>query len=133
MLERRPAWLHGTLRDRVGPCVSPVVAILSLATGVGCDAGKYPYDTPPSGVSGDQAVALFRRQAEWRGVTRSLPNAEKVETKAPSGDDAWLIRLSSDVDSRALCGYVWRGEEAGRADSTAIFIRFDAGCRHWHE
>ena len=37
----------------------------------------------------------------------------------------WLVNLGN------VCGYVWRGEEAGRADSTLMRVQFDKGCRHW--
>jgi hypothetical protein len=84
-------------------------------------------------LEGGQAVALFRREAERRGVRTTFARAEKVETQTPSGTYAWLVRLVSEGDSRDLCGYVWRGEEAGRADGTVIRILFDHGCRHWPE
>ena len=107
------------------------MTILCIAIGVGCETGKNPYDTPPSRLEGDQAVALFRREIERRGLRGSISSAEKVETQTPSGRDAWLVRLVSEGDSDDLCGYVWRGEEAGRADGTVIRIRLDDGCRHW--
>jgi hypothetical protein len=124
------------VRVRVIPlprALGPALIILYIATAVGCDAGKRPYDTPASGVEGDQAVRLLRREAEWRAVKGTFPKAEKVETQTPSGVDAWLVRLVSEDGSRDLCGYVWRGEEGGRADATKLFIRFDDGCRHWPE
>jgi hypothetical protein len=122
-----------TLVNPVPLALGLVVTILCIAAGVGCDAGKYPYDTPPSGVEGDQAVALFRREVERRALKGSFPESEKVETQTPSGIDAWLVRLVSKAHSGDLCGYVWRGEKAGMADATYIFIRFDASCRHWRE
>lgn len=119
--------------NRLVRALAPALMVLCTATAVGCDAGKRPYDTPASGVEGDQAVRLLRREAEWRAVKGRFPKAEKVETQTPSGIDAWLVRLVSEDDSPDLCGYVWRGEEAGRADATKLFIRFDDDCRHWQE
>jgi hypothetical protein len=78
-------------------------------------------------------VALLEREAQRRGVRRVFQKAEKVETQTPSGTYAWLVRLVSGSDSGDLCGYVWRGEEAGRADGTVIRVQFDHGCRHWPE
>jgi hypothetical protein len=105
--------------------------IFCTAAGVGCDSGKRPYDTPRSRVSGDQATALLRREVERKGLGRTISKEEEVETQTPAGIYAWLVRLVSDRDSGDICGYVWRGEEAGRADSTVIRIQFDRGCRHW--
>jgi hypothetical protein len=106
------------------------VTIVWLSAAVGCQAlNRTPYH--PSGLYGGEAVALFRREAERRGITRFFVKAEKVETQTSSGTDAWLVRLVSEDDSGDLCGYVWRGEEAGRAFGTVIRIRFDQGCRHW--
>jgi hypothetical protein len=106
------------------------VIVLCVAAEAGCSQGKKPYDTPRARVSGDQAVALFRREVERRRPGRAFSKAETVATQTPFGRYAWLVRLSDD-GSDDLCGYVWRGEEAGRADGTVIRIRFDHGCRHW--
>jgi hypothetical protein len=107
---------------------------LCVAPAVGCDSGKRPYDTPllPP-VSGDQAVALLRREVERTVPGRTFASAKKVETQTPSGTNAWIVRLVSDGDADDICGYVWRGEEAGRADGTVIRIRFDRDCRHWSD
>jgi len=107
--------------------------ILCVAATVGCGSGKRPYDTPRSRVSGDQAVSLLRRDVERRAPGRTFSSAEKVETQTPSGRDAWLVRLVSGGNADDICGYVWRGEEAGRADGTVLRIRFDRDCRHWSE
>jgi hypothetical protein len=117
--------------NRLPRSLAPVLAIVFLAVGAACSQGKRPYDTPRAKVSGDQAVALLRREVERRTPERTLSKAQKVATQTPSGTDAWLVRLTSGDGSDDLCGYVWRGEEAGRADSTVIRIRFDHGCRHW--
>jgi hypothetical protein len=112
-----------------------VLLILCEAAAVGCGSGKRPYDTPRARVEGDQAIALLRREVERRGIKKStFSSAQKVETQMPSGTYAWLVRLVSD-DARLgdLCGYVWRGEEGGRADGTVIRVRFDHGCRHWRD
>jgi len=122
-----------TVLNRVHLAVGSAVAIVCFAGAVGCDAGKNPYDTPISGVEGPQAVALFRREVERRSLRGSFPTSEKVETQTPTGIDAWLVRLVSEAGSGDLCGYVWRGEKAGMADATWLFIRFDDGCRHWRE
>lgn len=123
--------------NRVPLAVGLALSILYIA-GVGCDAGKDPYHLPAARVDGDQAVALFRREMERRALRGRFLSAERVETRTPSGGDpwtsgrdAWLVRLISEDGSGDLCGYVWRGEEAGRADGTVIRIRFDDGCRHW--
>ena len=106
------------------------MTIVWLSAAVGCQAlNRTPYH--PSGLYGGEAVALFKREAERRGIRRDFARAEEVETQTPSGKDAWLVRLVSEDDSGDLCGYVWRGEEAGRAFGTVIRIRFDHGCRHW--
>jgi hypothetical protein len=111
------------------------VTILCLAAAVGCkEMGRRPYDTPRSRLEGGQAVALLQREARRRGARRAFARAEKVETHTPSGTYAWLVRLVSEDDSRGdLCAFVWRGEEAGRADGTVIRIQFDRDCRHWPE
>src|SRR5919108_2802391 len=106
----KPTVLNGAL--------GAAVTILWLATGVGCDTGKHPYALPPSRVEGEQAVALLRREVERRALKGTFPKAERVETQTPFGRDAWLVRLVSADDAADLCGYVWRGEEAGRADGT---------------
>jgi hypothetical protein len=108
------------------------VTILCLVAAVGCkEMGRRPYDTPRSRLEGAQAVALVRREAHRRGVRRRFAKAEKVETQTPSGAYAWFVRLVSEDESlHDLCAYVWRGEEAGRADGTVIRIEFDHGCRH---
>jgi hypothetical protein len=116
-----PRWHHVSL--------GPVLAILCMATGAGCK--KNQYDLPPSLIEGDQAVALFRRELEWRAITRPFVGSERVEAQTPGGKEGWLVRLVADGDAADLCGYVWRDEEPGRADGTVIRIRFDAGCRHW--
>ena len=116
--------------NRIGLAVGLALSILCI-TGAGCDAGKDPYHLPAARVDGDQAVALFRREIERRALRGKFLSAERVETQTPSGIDAWLVRLISEGDSGDLCGYVWRGEEAGRADGTVIRIRFDDDCRHW--
>ena len=106
------------------------VTIVWLTAAAGCQAlERTPYH--PSGLYGGEAVALLQREAERRGITRVFARAEKVETQTPSGTDAWLVRLVSEADSGDLCGYVWRGEEAGRAFGTVIRTQFDQGCRHW--
>jgi hypothetical protein len=105
----------------------PAVIMLCFA---GCNPVTRPYDTPRARVDGDQAVALLRREVERRTPKRTFTKAEKIATQTPSGRYAWLVRLSNE-DSGALCGYVWRGEEPGRADGTVIRIRFDRACRHW--
>ena len=107
------------------------VASLCVATAVGCGSGRRPYDTPRSRVFGDRAVAYLQREVERRGIKRTFSRAEKVETQTPSGTYAWLVRLVAEVDVGDVCGYVWRGEEAGRADSTLMRVQFDKGCRHW--
>jgi hypothetical protein len=107
------------------------VAALAIVCVAGCNSVKRPYDTPRARVDGDQAVKLLRREVERLGVDAPSANADKVATQTPSGRYAWLVRLSSDDSSDAVCGYVWRGEEAGRADGTVIRIRFDRNCRHW--
>lgn len=106
---------------------------LCAAAAVGCDWGERPYDTPRARVEGDQAVALFRREVQRRGVRRPFSRAEKVETQTPSGTYAWLVRLIAEGGGADLCGYVWRGEEpeTGRAEGTVIRVRFDERCRHW--
>jgi hypothetical protein len=104
--------------------------IMIIVCMAGCTPTKRPYDTPRARVDADQAVALLRREVERRAPERTFTKAEKVATQTPSGRYAWLVRLSNK-DSRAVCGYVWRGEEAGRADGTVIRIRFDHACRHW--
>lgn len=116
--------------NRLPRALAPVVMILCIAAGVGCDTGKRPYDTPRSRVSGN-AIALLRREVERRAPGSTFSRAEKVETQTPSGIYAWLVRLVSEGDSGDICGYVWRGEEAGRANGTVIRIQFDRGCRHW--
>jgi hypothetical protein len=110
--------------------LTAVAIILCVAAGAGCNQGKKPYDTPRARVDGDQAVALLRREVERMTPGRTFSKAEKVAIQTPSGRYAWLVRLSDD-GSDDLCGYVWRGEEAGRADGTVIRIRFDHACRHW--
>jgi hypothetical protein len=112
--------------------VSAVTILFLVAAAVGCkEMGRRPYDTPRSRLEGGQAVALVRREAQRRGVRRHFATAEKVETQTPSGTYAWFVRLvSEDEPLHDLCAYVWRGEEAGRADGTVIRIEFDNGCRH---
>jgi hypothetical protein len=110
-----------------------LVVIFCVATAVGCGSGKRPYDTPRSRVLGDQAVALLQRELERRGTIRTFSRAEKVETQTPSGTYAWLVRLVSEDNAGDVCGYVWRGEEAGRADGTVMRIQLDHGCRHWRD
>lgn len=66
--------------NRVRLAHGPAMTILCIAIGVGCETGKNPYDTPPSRLEGDQAVALFRREIERRGLRGSISSAEKVET-----------------------------------------------------
>jgi hypothetical protein len=117
--------------NRLSRALAPAVTTLCIAAGVGCDTGKRPYDTPRSRVNGNQAIALLRREVERRAPGSTFSRAEKVETQTPSGIHAWLVRLVSEGDSGDICGYVWRGEEVGRADSTVIRIQFDRGCRHW--
>ena len=104
--------------------------VLTIVCAVGCNSVKRPYDTPRARVDGDQAVSLLRREVERRNPGRTFAKAEKVATQAPTGRYAWLVRLSNE-GADALCAYVWRGEEAGRADGTVIRIRFDHNCRHW--
>jgi hypothetical protein len=104
--------------------------ILWVAAEAGCSQGKKPYDTPRARVDGDQAVALLRREVERRAPERTFTKTERIATRTPSGRYAWLVRLSNRGRG-AVCGYVWRGEEAGRADGTVIRIRFDHACRHW--
>jgi hypothetical protein len=116
--------------NRLSRALVPVVMILCLA-GVGCDTGKRPYDTPRSHLNGKHAVALLQREVERRELGATFSRAEKVETQTPSGTYAWLVRLDSEGDSGDICGYVWRGDEPGRADGTLIRIQFDRGCRHW--
>jgi hypothetical protein len=112
--------------------LGPALMILCLATGVGCgDLKKRPYDTSRTGVERDQAAAFLRRQVERAAPTKTFSKTEAVETKTPSGTDAWLVRLVSDTDSEDRCGYVWRGSEPGRADSTVLRVQLDRGCRHW--
>ena len=117
--------------NRFPRSLAAALLIVIAAVGAGCSQGKRPYDTPRAKVSGDQAVALLRREVERRTPERTFSKAQKVATQTPSGTYAWLVRLTSDDGSGDLCGYVWRGEEAGRADSTVIRIRFDHDCRHW--
>jgi len=106
----------------------PALLIILVA---GCNSIKRPYDTPRARVDGDQAVKLLRREVERRGMRRTFSKADRVATQTPTGRYAWLVRLSSEDDPSPLCGYVWRGEEPGRADGTVIRIRFDHNCRHW--
>jgi hypothetical protein len=108
-----------------------LAAVLMIVCVAGCSSGKKPYDTPRARVDGEQAVALLRREVERTTPGRTFSTAEKVATQTPSGRYAWLVHLSSADGSDDLCGYVWRGEEAGRADGTVIRIRFDRDCRHW--
>lgn len=115
-------WRHTSL----GPVLATT---LCLATGAGCE--KNQYDLPPSLIEGDQAVALFRRELQWRHITRPFRRSERIEARTPVGKEGWLVRLFSDTHTGDLCGYVWRDEEPGRADGTVIRVRFDAGCRHW--
>ena len=90
------------------------------------------YDTPRARVDGEQAVALLRREVERTTPRRMFSEADKMETRTPAGAYAWLVRLvSADAGGGDLCGYVWRGEEAGRADGTVIRIQIDPRCRHW--
>jgi hypothetical protein len=106
--------------------------ILCLASGVGCGGlKKRPYDTSRAGVERDQAAAFLRREVERAAPRETFSKTEAVETKTPSGIDAWLVRLVSDADSGDRCGYVWRGSEPGRADSTVLKVQLDRGCRHW--
>ena len=123
----------GAGTQRLRRALAVVVAISCVAVAAGCDWGERPYDTPRARVEGDQAVALLRREVERRRLPGSFPRAERVETRTPSGIDAWLVRLVSDADGADLCGYVWRGEEpeTGRVEGTVIEIRFDDGCEHW--
>ena len=111
-----------------------VLALMIACTGAaaGCSRGKRPYDTPRARLDGDQAVALLQRDVERRMPRRTFSKAERVATQTSTGTYAWLVRLS-DRESGALCGYVWRGEEAGRADGTVIRIRYDGACRHWND
>jgi hypothetical protein len=112
--------------------LTPALMILCLASGVGCgDLKKKPYDTSRTGVEQDQAAAFLRRQVERATPTESFSKTEAIETRTPSGVDAWLVRLVSDADSGDRCGYVWRGSEPGRADSTVLRVQLDPGCRHW--
>jgi hypothetical protein len=114
--------------NRVRRSLAPALMIVCVA---GCGSGKRPYDTPRPRVDGDQAVALFQREVQRRGLHGTFSKAQRVATQTPSGRHAWLVHLSSPDASDELCGYVWRGEEAGRADGTIIRIRFDRDCRHW--
>ena len=112
--------------------VPPVLVTLALLVcASSCNPVKRPYDTPRARVDGDQAAKLVRREVERRGMDKAFSSAEKVATQTPSGRYAWLVRLSARDGSDPVCGYVWRGEEAGRADGTVIRIRFDHNCRHW--
>ena len=112
--------------------LGPALMILCLATGVGCgDLKKRPYDTSRTGVERDQATAFLRRDVEREAPTETFSKTEAVETKTPSGIDAWLVRLVSDADSGDRCGYVWRGSEPGRADGTVLGVQLDPGCRQW--
>jgi hypothetical protein len=97
----------------------------------GCNSIKRPYDTPRARVDGDQAVKLLQREVERRGMHRTFSKTDTVATQTPTGRSAWLVRLSSEDGSSPVCGYVWRGEEAGRADGTLIRILFDHNCRNW--
>jgi hypothetical protein len=116
---------------RLPRSLAPMLVIVSVAVGAGCSQGKRQFDTPRAKVSGDQAVALLQREVERRTPGRTFSKMQKVATQTPSGTYAWLVRLTSEDGSGDLCGYVWRGEEAGRADGTVIRVRFDPGCRHW--
>lgn len=64
---------------------------------------------------------------------RTFSRAKEVQTQTASGTYAWLVRLIADDGRDDICGYVWRGEEAGRADGTLMRVQFDKGCRHWSE
>ena len=109
-----------------------VLMIICLATGVGCgDLKERPYDTSRTGVERDQAAAFLRRQVERATPTVTFSKTEAVETKTPSGVDAWLVRLVAAAGSGDRCGYVWRGSEPGRADSTVLRVQLDQNCRHW--
>jgi hypothetical protein len=106
--------------------------ILCNATGLGCgDLKKNPYDTSRTGVERDQAAAFLRRDVERAAPKEIFSKTEAVETKTPSGINAWLIRVVSDAGSGDRCGYVWRGSEPGRADGTVLRVQLDHGCRHW--
>jgi hypothetical protein len=106
--------------------------ILCLATGVACgDLKEKPYDTSRTGVERDQATAFLRRHVERAAPRESFAKTEAVETQTPSGVDAWLVRLVSADESGDRCGYVWRGSEPGRADSTVLRVQLDPGCGHW--
>jgi hypothetical protein len=119
-----------TLRSRMQWVQRSFVAVLAIAFVTGCNPVKKPYDTPRARVDGDQAVALLKREVKRRTPARTFAKAQKVATQTPSGRYAWLVRLSNE-GADAVCGYVWRGEEAGRADGTVIRIQFDHNCRHW--
>jgi hypothetical protein len=110
--------------------LGPALMIPCLATGVGCgDLKERPYDTSRTGVERDQAVALLRREVERAAPREVFSKTDAVETRTPSGIEAWLVRLVSDSADR--CGYVWRGSEPGRADGTVLRVQLDRGCRHW--
>jgi hypothetical protein len=109
------------------------VVSLCVATALGCGSGKRPYDTPPSRVFPDRAIAYLQREVERRGIKRTFSRAKEVQTQTPSGTYAWLVRLIADDGRGDMCGYVWRGEEAGRADGTLMNVQFDKSCRHWRE
>jgi hypothetical protein len=71
-------------------------------------------------------------KSKRRTPGRTFSEAKKVATQTPSGTYAWLVPLISDDRFADRCGYVWRGEEAGRADGTVIRILFDRDCGgHW--
>jgi hypothetical protein len=81
----------------------------------------------------DRAIAYVQREVERRGVKRTFATAKEVQTQTPSGTYAWLVRLIADDGRGDICGYVWRGEEPGRADGTLMRVQWDKGCRHWRE
>jgi len=109
------------------------LTILCLGAAAGCGKWRKPYDTPRARVDGDQAVPLLRREVETQDSRKNLLGGKEGCHSDAFGNLclAWLVRLISDDRFADRFGYVWRGEEAGRADGTVIRIRYDRDCGHW--
>ena len=113
------------------------VASLCVATAVGLNgSGRRPYDTPRSrDVRRSGRLSYLQREVERRGIKSFLHERRRFETQTPISDmclalvrpvaPEWLANLGN------VCGYVWRGEEAGRDSSTLMRFQFDKECCHW--
>ena len=106
------------LRTRVTLLTVLRVAVILFAALVlvGC-GGADP------GLNADEAVNVARERAvQLSSLQTSFYGDVAVRARAPSGQDAWLVRVYSTAGS--WCMYVWRKDEMNH-------VKADRGCAHW--